>query len=412
MRDLGVIEGGCLAARGGRIVFAGTRGDFEREVTLSDEAVILEGTDRTVLPGFVDAHTHLAFAGSRHEEFARRLTGVSYEEIAAGRGGILSTVRATREALGSDLEEALARRLDRMLLHGTTTCEAKSGYGLTLETELALLDSLAAAAAGHPITLVATLLGAHALPPEHEGDRDGYVKLVAEKMIPAAARAGTARFCDVFCERSAFTVEESRRILAAGKAHGLTPRLHADQLSDSGGALLAAEMGAASADHLDFVRAEGIQALAGAGVCAGLLPGATFCLKSRAHAPARRLIEAGAAVFLATDLNPGTSRTESMQEILALGVLLMDMSVEEAIAAATVNAAHSLGLDGVTGTLQPGGSADFLILDVPHYLHTVYHFGVNHVTTVVKAGRVVVEEGRVTWENGENGESRDEDVEG
>jgi imidazolonepropionase len=220
-------------------------------------------------------------------------------------------------------------------------------------------------------------------------------------MVPAAAKAGFAAFCDVFCERGAFSVAEARRILAAGKAHGLAPRLHADQLSDSGGAILAAEMRASSADHLDHVSDEGIRALARAGVPAGLLPGATFCLKSPTHAPARKLIESGVSVYLATDFNPGTSRTESMQEILALGVLLMDMSVEEAIAAATLNAAHSLGIDGEIGSLRPGARADFLLLDVPHYLHTVYHFGVNHVATVVKDGRVVVEGGRLVDEDDE-----------
>lgn len=399
MRDLGVIEGGCLAARNGRIVFAGPRAEFEREVSLGEDAAIVEGTDRTVIPGFVDAHTHLAFAGSRHEEFAMRLEGTSYEEIAARGGGILSTVRATRAALEEDLSEALARRLDRMLLHGTTTCEAKSGYGLTLESEIALLEALQAAAAEHPMSVVGTLLGAHAVPPEFKEDREGYVRLVADKMVPAAAKGGFARFCDVFCERSAFSVEESRRILAAGRSHGLAPRLHADQLSDSGGALLAAELKAASADHLDHVSDGGIRALAAAGVSAGLLPGATFCLKSKTHAPARKLIEAGVTVFLATDLNPGTSRTESMQEIVALGVLLMDMSVEEAIVAATLNAAHSLGLGAETGSLLPGRKADFLVLDVSHYLHTVYHFGVNHVSTVVKDGRVVVEEGSSVYED-------------
>jgi imidazolonepropionase len=347
----------------------------------------------------VDAHTHLAFAGSRHDEFAMRLEGTTYEEIAARGGGILSTVRATRAALEEDLSEALARRLDRMLLYGTTTCEAKSGYGLTLESEIALLEALQSSASEHPMTVIGTLLGAHAVPPEFEGDREGYVRLVAEKMIPAAAGGGFARFCDVFCERSAFTVEESRRILLAGRKHGLTPRLHADQLSDSGGARLAAELKAASADHLDYVGEDGIRALGAAGVAAGLLPGATFCLKSPAHAPARRLIDAGVPVFLATDLNPGTSRTESMQEIMTLGVLLMDMSVEEAIAAATINAAQSLGLAANVGSLQPGRQADFLVLDVPHYLQMVYHFGVNHVRSAVKAGKVVVEEGNLVEED-------------
>jgi imidazolonepropionase len=219
-------------------------------------------------------------------------------------------------------------------------------------------------------------------------------------MIPAAAGGGFARFCDVFCERSAFSVEESRRILVAGRAHGLVPRLHADQLSDSGGARLAAELKASSADHLDHVSEDGIRALRDAGVAAGLLPGATFCLKSQVRAPARRLIEAGVPTFLATDLNPGTSRTESMQEIMTLGVLLMDMTVEEAITGATLNAAHSLGLAGEIGSLQPGRLADFIVLDVPHYLQSIYHFGVNHVSSAVKSGRVVVEEGGLVEEEG------------
>ena len=398
MRDLGVIEGGCLAAADGRIVFAGPRRDFEAEVVLSPDAVILDGSDRIVLPGFIDAHTHLAFAGSRHEEFALRLEGTSYEEIAARGGGILSTVRETRAALGSNLDEAIAGRLDQMLLQGTTTCEAKSGYGLTLESELGLLDSLKRAAASHPMDVAGTLLGAHSIPPEYRDNRAAYVRLVAEEMVPAAAAAGFARYCDVFCERSVFSVDESRTILLAGKAHGLAPRVHADQLSDSGGSALAAELGAASADHLDHAGNDGIRALAAAGVSAGLLPGATFCLKSPVHAPARRLIEAGVSVFLATDLNPGTSRTESMQAILALGVMMLDLSVEEAIAATTLNAAHSLQAGSDRGSLQAGRRADFIVMDVPHYLHTVYHFGVNHVETVVKDGRVVVEDGILVYD--------------
>ncbi len=397
MRSLGILEGGCLAARGGRIVFAGSRRDFENEVSLEDDAVILDGSDRIVLPGFVDAHTHLAFAGSRHEEFAMRLEGVSYEEIAARGGGILATVRATRAAAAEDLQEAIARRLDRMLLHGTTTCEAKSGYGLTVESELALLAALARAAEEHPVAVVGTLLGAHAVPPEFLEDRAAYVRQVALELVPRAAAAGFARYCDVFCEKGAFSLEEARAILSAGRDHGLTPRIHADQLSDSGGAALAAELGAASADHLDHVGEDGIHALAAAGVSAGLLPGAAFCLRSRRQAPARRLIDAGVAVFLATDLNPGTSRTESMQAVMTLAVFLMDMSVEEAIAAATLNAAHSLDLAGSIGSLQPGLRADFILLDVPHYLHTVYHFGVNHVAAVVKDGSLVVEDGMVVY---------------
>jgi imidazolonepropionase len=403
MGDLGILEGGCLAARDGRIVFAGSRTEFEREVSLSEPGAILDASDRVVIPGFVDAHTHIAFVGSRHEEFAQRLAGVGYEEIAARGGGILSTVRATRAAGEEELGEGIRQRLDTMLLQGTTTCEAKSGYGLTPESEIRLLRALAAAGASHPIDLIPTFLGAHTLPPEYREDRPGYVKLVAETMIPEVTRDRLARYCDVFCERSAFSLDETRVVLEAGRAHGLTPRIHADQLSDSGGAVLAAELKAASADHLDFVGEDGIRAMAAAGVSAGLIPGASFCLRSERQAPARRMIEAGVPVFLATDCNPGTSFSESMLTTMTLGCLLMEMSVEEALAAATLNGAHSLGMASEVGTLQPGRLADLVILDVPHYAHTVYHYGVNHVSSVVKRGRVVVEDSVLVYEDEEDG---------
>jgi imidazolonepropionase len=403
MGDLGILEGGCLAARDGRIVFAGSRTEFEREVSLSEPGAILDASDRVVIPGFVDAHTHIAFVGSRHEEFAQRLAGVGYEEIAARGGGILSTVRATRAAGEEELGEGIRQRLDTMLLQGTTTCEAKSGYGLTPESEIRLLRALAAAGASHPIDLIPTFLGAHTLPPEYREDRPGYVKLVAETMIPEVTRDRLARYCDVFCERSAFSLDETRVVLEAGRVHGLTPRIHADQLSDSGGAVLAAELKAASADHLDFVGEDGIRAMAAAGVSAGLIPGASFCLRSERQAPARRMIEAGVPVFLATDCNPGTSFSESMLTTMTLGCLLMEMSVEEALAAATLNGAHSLGMTSEVGTLQPGRLADLVILDVPHYAHTVYHYGVNHVSSVVKRGRVVVEDSVLVYEDEEDG---------
>jgi imidazolonepropionase len=392
MGDLGILEGGCLAARDGRIVFAGSRTEFEREVSLSEPGAILDASDRVVIPGFVDAHTHIAFAGSRHEEFAQRLAGAGYEEIAARGGGILSTVRATRAAGEEELGEGIRQRLDTMLLQGTTTCEAKSGYGLTPESEIRLLRALAAAGASHPIDLIPTFLGAHTLPPEYREDRPGYVKLVAETMIPEVTRDRLARYCDVFCERSAFSLDETRVVLEAGRAHGLTPRIHADQLSDSGGAVLAAELKAASADHLDFVGEDGIRAMAAAGVSAGLIPGASFCLRSERQAPARRMIEAGVPVFLATDCNPGTSFSESMLTTMTLGCLLMEMSVEEALAAATLNGAHSLGMTSEVGTLQPGRLADLVIL-----------YGVNHVSSVVKRGRVVVEDSVLVYEDEEDG---------
>jgi imidazolonepropionase len=406
MRDLGIIEGGCLAARGGRIVFTGTRREFEREVALDEGTAILDASDRVVVPGFVDGHTHLAFAGARHEEFAQRLGGATYEELTARGGGILSTVRATRAASFEEIEENIRARLDTMLRHGTTTCEAKSGYGLSPEDEIKQLQAIAAAGGSHPADVIPTFLGAHTVPPEFIEDRAAYVKLVAGRMIPEVTALGLARYCDVFCERSAFSLEETRTILEAGRAHGLELRVHADQLSDSGGAILAASLGAVTADHLDFVSDEGIRAMAAAGVSAGLIPGASFCLRSGRQAPARKMIDAGVAVFLATDCNPGTSFTESMQATMTLGCLLAGLSAEEALAAATINGARSLGIDAETGSLTPGKRADLAVLDIPHYAHIVYHYGLNHVVIVVKDGRVVVEDRVLVYEDGSPGEVR------
>ncbi len=397
LRNLAVIPGGCLAAQEGRIVFAGTRDRFEAEVVLDDRSQVIDASDRVVLPGFVDPHTHLPFAGGREQEFARRLAGATYEQIASEGGGILSTVRATRAASDEELLDAVLDRLDRMLLMGTTTCEAKSGYGLSLEAEVRLLGVLERAAERHPVDVVPTFLGAHAVPPDHPGGRESYVRLVAETMVPAVAAARLAEFCDVFCDRAAFTPEESRRVLEAGRRHGLAPRLHADQLAPSGGAELAAELAAASADHLEHASEVGLAAMARAGVPAVLLPGASFCMMKREYPPARRMIELGVVPALATDFNPGTCHTESMQFMIALACLNMGLAVEEAIAAATVNAAVTLRRSGTIGSLEPGKSADFLVLEVPNYLHLAYHPGVNHVDTVVKDGEVVVQDGRLRY---------------
>jgi len=400
LRDLGIIEGGCLAVAGGRIVFAGRREEFEAEITLDDDAQVIDATDQVVMPGFVDAHTHLPFAGSREQEFARRLEGATYQEIARAGGGIMSTVRATRAAGEDELLDLVLPRLDRMLLEGITTCEAKSGYGLDPESELKQLRALQRAGRSHPISIVPTFLGAHIVPEEHQGDRERYLSLVTETMLPAVAAGRLAAFCDVFCDEGAFSVEEAREVLRAGARAGLRPRLHADQLTACGGAELAAELGAASADHLEQVSEAGLRRMAAAGVAAVLLPGASFCMLSTHYAPARRMIDAGVAVALATDLNPGTCCTESMQLMIALGCLRMGLRVEEAVAAATLNAAFALGLHESTGSLQPGRAADILVLDIPSYLHLAYRPGINHVRTVVKQGKVVAQDGSLTWENG------------
>jgi imidazolonepropionase len=349
----------------------------------------LPGLGGTLVPGFIDAHTHLPWAGSRETEFSQRLAGRTYLEIAAGGGGILSTVAATRSASEEELTANTLARLDRMLAHGTTTAEAKSGYGLSLDDELKQLRAIAAAARRHPIELVSTLMAAHEVPPEHRRSRDAFLDLVCEEIVPAAAEAGLATACDVFCERGVFTVEEARRVLEAGLAHGLAPRLHADEFVDSGAAELAGEMGAVTADHLVAVSQAGIEALARGGVFAGLLPGVSFFLMKETYAPARRLIEAGVPVTLATDCNPGSSHTESLPTVLQLAVFRLGMFLEEALTAVTLNAACALGLGHRLGTIEPGKQADLVILDAPNVLHLAYHYGVNPVRTVVKRGDVV-----------------------
>jgi imidazolonepropionase len=377
-----------VLCRDGRIAFVGSADERRRRFGELPDVERLPGGGGTLVPGFVDPHTHLPWAGSREDEFARRLAGATYQEIAAAGGGILSTVAATRAAGEEALAAAVRRRLDLMLAHGTTTAEAKSGYGLTTADELKQLRALRAAAADHPVALVPTLLAAHEVPPEHRADRGRYVDLVCEEIVPAAAEAGLARFCDVFCEEGVFSAEESRRVLEAGVRHGLLPRLHADEFVASGGAELAAELGALSADHLIAVTDVGIEALAGAGVTAVLLPGTSFFLQKHRYAPARRLVAAGVPVALATDCNPGSSYTESLPTIFVLAVYELGLSIEEALVAATLNAAACLGLAGEIGSVEEGKRADLVLLAAPNLLHLAYHYGVNPVAAVVKDGQV------------------------
>jgi len=395
LAEAAIVPGGCVAARDGRIVYAGAGAGYRREVRLRPGAVVIDAAGAVVLPGFVDPHTHLPFAGWRDGEFVERLRGATYETIAARGGGIRSTVAATRRAGLDELVTLGRARLDRMLLHGTTTVEAKSGYGLTLEDEIKQLEAVRRLDALHPMTLVPTFLGAHVVPAERRDDRAGYVREVAEVMIPEVARRGLARYCDVFVEAGAFTVEEGETILRAGAAVGLGARVHAEQRGVSGGAALAARCAAASADHLDHVDAAGIEALRRSGTTAVLLPGASFFLRDTGDAPARRLVDAGVPVALATDFNPGTCPTEVMTAILPLACLRLGLLPAEAIAAATVNAAHALGLGAQIGRLEPGMDADLQVIDVPNHIHLAYRFGANHCRTVIKRGRVVVDDGRL-----------------
>ncbi|MCI0408598.1 MAG: imidazolonepropionase [Acidobacteria bacterium] len=389
------ITDASVGIAGEKLLFVGPSQDLGTKVRLKSGGRRMDVSGKTLLPGFVDPHTHLPFAGSRASEFKMRLAGKTYEEIAHSGGGILSTVEAVRAADLPELGRAAWARLDRMMEWGTTTCEAKSGYGLSLESELKQLRVIRELSDSHPVEIVPTFLGAHAIPKEHRARRSEYIREVVEEMIPRVAAERLAEFCDVFCESVAFTVAEAERILEAGKRHGLKPRLHADQISSGGGAELAARLGAASADHLEFISGPGIEAMARAGVTAVLVPGASFFLRSEHRPPARRLVEAGVAVALATDLNPGTCPTEAMPPILVLACLTLGMSIEEAITAATLNAAHSLGRSEVIGSLEAGKQADIQVLDIPEAAHLVYHFGVNHVESVIKKGVVVYERTRL-----------------
>ncbi len=388
-KELAIVRRGAVAAVDGRIVAVGTEGEVTEAIESTPDTLVLDAGGAVVTPGFVDPHTHAVFARTREDEFAMRVEGKSYEEIAEAGGGIRSSVRSLRAASADDLLTRGRATLDRMLTHGTTTAEVKSGYGLSLEAELKTLRVIDTLARTHDVDVVPTFLGAHEFPDEWRDDRDGYVVHVADEMIPAVAGEGLAKFCDVFCEEGVFTFEQSRRILLAGVDAGLAPKIHADELHASGGAELAAMVGAVSADHLVCVSDDGIVKLAEAGVVAVLLPGTTLSLGKTEFARARAMIEAGVPVALATDCNPGSSMTESMQIIVSLASMMLRMTPAEAITAATVNAAAAVGLDGEIGTLAPGKLCDLVIWEVDDHRAIPYHYGVNLATSVVKRGRVV-----------------------
>ena len=379
-----------VRCEGSNIVFVGKRREHDRHFQPPDK--ILEAAGGTVLPGFVDPHTHLPFAGYREGEFDRRLAGESYAQIAASGGGIVATVAATRNATSGELLGLTLRRLDRQLLCGTTTTEAKSGYGLDLETELKQLRVLKEAGQRHPVEIVPTAMPGHEVPPEWRHDPDGYVDVVVREIYPAIADEHLAEQVDVFCERGVFTPDQTRRLLVDAKRFGWRIHLHADELCDLGGAALAAEIGAAAASHLLHASREGIAAMAHAGVIAVALPGVSFFLRDR-FAPVRDLVKAGVPVAVATDCNPGSSHTESIPAMIALACLGAGLSSEEALVAATLNAAAALGRADRRGSVEAGKQADLVVLDAPSPKHLVYHFGVNLVRHVVKAGEIVVRDG-------------------
>ncbi len=386
-REISAIANATVAGFEGRIVFVGSEEDAKAAISLAPHAQIIDAQGCTVVPGFVDPHTHLVFAGDRRDELRRRLAGASYADIAQSGGGIVKTVDATRLASEHDLVEGARKRLAEMLAFGTTTAEAKSGYGLGLPSERKMLRAIRTVAQGQPIEITATFMGAHEVPVEFRGRRRDYVRMVIDEMIPAIADEGIAEWCDVFCEQGVFTPEESRDILVAGQQRGLKARIHADELALSGGSRVAAEVGARSADHLIFVDEPHAVMLAEANVVATLLPSAAFFLKLGRYAPARLLIEKGAAVALASDLNPGGGFTTSMPFVMSLACFGMNLTLEEALIGATLNAAASIDRHDTVGSLEVGKQLDAVI--VAGMLTDLIRVGGPVVKHVLKRGRVV-----------------------
>lgn len=384
MRDLGIATNAALLIENGLIVRSGPAGS----IAVPEEMEVMDAEGRVVLPGFVDSHTHTVFAGSREHEFALRAEGKSYQEIAEAGGGILSTMRATRDATKKELYRSAERRLTAMLRHGTTTVEIKSGYGLSPEAEIKMLEVIADLKRDHFAAVVATFLGAHAVPPEYAGDRQAYVDRLCDYMMPYVAAKRLATFVDVFCEQGYFDLRATEQIILEAKRHGLVPKLHADQLTAMGATELGARHNAVSVDHLEKTTPEGIAALASSQTIATVLPGCSLFL-NHPYAPARAMIDAGIPVAVATDFNPGSQMCFSMPMMLTLACTQMRLTPEEAVTAATLNGAAALGLSAETGSIEPGKHADVVVYDVHDFRTIAYHYGVNHVWKVIKSGVVL-----------------------
>lgn len=386
LRELGIIVNGGMFVRDGRIEKVGNTDEIESLINADTE--VINACGQVLMPGFVDAHTHPVFSGTRVEEFEERALGATYEEIAARGGGIQSTVNATRATYDEMLAYEASRYTDWFLNSGTTTIEAKSGYGLSLEDELKILRAIKFLDENMRLRYVPTFLGAHSVPPEYQSRREQYVSLIIEEMLPAIAQEKLAEYCDVFCEEKVFTTDEAWKILSAARCHGLGLRIHADQLSLSGGAQLAAELGTVTADHLEHTDAAGIAALKRANVQPVLLPGSVYALGSSRYPAAREMIDAGLAVVLATDFNPGSSPTPSIPMILSLAATHMKMTPAEAITATTINAAYSLNRGQEIGSLEPGKVADFVIHECHDYRELAYFFGIQHAWKVYCGGKL------------------------
>ena len=392
LREVAVVEDGAVAIAAGRVAQCGKRADVRKAYKARKT---LDAGGKVATPGLVDPHTHLPWVGSREDEFARKLEGATYAEIAKAGGGIRKTTRAVRAAGVEEIVEATRPRLDRMLGCGTTTVEAKSGYGLELSAEKRQLEALRTLAREHPIDIVATNMAAHEFPDELRADRGEWIRRLTDEILPQLR--GLAEFCDVFCEEHVFTNAETKRILEAAKKLGYKLKVHADELEGTGGAELAARAGCTSADHLGRTGSAGVQALARSETVAVLLPGTTWYLHLPARAPARELIDAGAAVALATDCNPGSCLTESLANILTIACVELRMTPAEALVAATVNAAHAIDRGRDRGSLEFGKWADIVLWDAPSWSYLPSHFGVSLVDRVIKRGRLVFERGRHVW---------------
>ncbi|GFN36217.1 imidazolonepropionase [Tepidimicrobium xylanilyticum] len=387
MKEIGLIKNGILATKEDKIIYVG-EGELPPEIEITEETIVIDGKGKTITPGLVDSHTHLVHGGSRENELAMKLKGAKYLDILEAGGGIHSTMKATRKASFDELYEKAKKSLDVMLSFGVTTVEAKSGYGIEdFDTEIKQMEVAKKLNDEHHVDVVSTFMGAHAIPIEYKDEPRKFIDIIINEMIPEVAERQLAKFCDVFCEKGVFSIEESKEILEAGIKHGLLPKIHADEIEPLGGAELAAQIGCVSADHLVAASEKGIEMMAEKGILANLLPGTSFNLQSGKYAPARKMIERGVAVALSTDYNPGSCPTENMQLIMSFASLLLKMTPEEVITAVTINGAASLKLEDKIGSLEVGKKADIVVFDAPNLEYIIYHFGINHTDRVIKNGK-------------------------
>lgn len=387
--DMGEIKNGIIALEGERIIYVG-QGELPNHIEITADTEIIDGTGTTVTPGLIDSHTHLVHGGSRENELDMKLKGVPYLDILASGGGIHSTVKSTIEASREELYKQSLKSLNRMLSYGVTTVEAKSGYGIEdFSTEIKQLEVAKELNENHPVDIISTFMGAHAIPEKYKDNPEDFVDIIINEMIPQVAKRDLAKFCDVFCEEGVFTIDQSRRILLAGRKHGMEAKIHADEIKPLGGAELAAELNCVSADHLIAASQKGLEKMAEEKVIANLLPGTSFNLQTGHFAKARKMIELGVPVALSTDYNPGSCPTENLQLIMSFASLIMKMTPEEVIHGVTINAAAALGIENEVGSLEVGKIGDITIFDSKNLPYMIYHFGINNTKKVIKKGKIV-----------------------